>query len=131
MPFFDYQGERLVLDNFFEKWQEGCEIRPDGIPSKMVAYWNKKNGLSIDSMPGLNLADDLSTALVPPFKLERIARSEQVNGQAAESSSRGAKVGSESPAMSSPYLVVYLASSFMLGVVATYGFQAAYHLAPW
>lgn len=129
VPFFDYQGERLVLDNFFEKWQEGSDIRPDGVPSKLISYWNKKNGLSIDSMPGLKLADDLSTALVPPFKLESIAQSEKQNPTASETPSSDIRPKVESLPLTLPVLSALLLGSFVLGIIATYGYQAGYYLA--
>lgn len=123
VPFFDYTGERLVLDKHFEKMTDGSKVRPDGIPTEMVKYWNKKNGLSIDSMPGLKLADDLSTALVPPFKLDSIAKAENQNGQVVT----GDK-SSDTIAISKTNLRLLLASCFILGLVAMYGFQSSRHL---
>lgn len=102
---------------------DGSEVRPDGIPAEMVKYWNKKNGLSIDSMPGLKLADDLSTALVPPFKLNTISKAENQNGHAVT----GDKL-SDTIVITKANLRLLLASCFILGLVAMYGFQSSRHL---
>lgn len=96
---------------------DGSEVRPNGIPNALVAYWNKKNGLSIDSMPGLRLADDLSTALVPPFKLESASTS---GGEDKHTATDVKTVSSITRA----YLYVSMASCFILGMVAMYAFQS-------
>lgn len=128
VPFFDYQGERLVLDNFFEKWQDGSDIRKDGVPSKLVTYWNKKNGLSIDSMPGLKLADDLSTALVPPFKLHSIAQGEEKGGESVGNGFQQEEVDKKYLQITSTALVALLACSFALGIIVNHAYQSGYYL---
>lgn len=76
MPFFSYEGERLVLDKHYEKLQEGSELDEEtGLAKTLLQYWSKKNSLSVDSMPGLRLAKDLSIALVPPFDVYKAGRS--------------------------------------------------------
>lgn len=120
-----------MLDNFFEKWQEGSDIRPDGVPSKLLAYWNKKNGLSIDSMPGLKLADDLSTALVPPFKLESLSSSKTQCKPKAAVRVHKEITESKTVQMTQTALAFILVSAFMLGVVATRWHQAGLYSVPW
>lgn len=95
--------------------------RPDGIPSKMLDYWNKKNALSIDSMPGLRLADDLSKALVPPFKLPSIEAKQ--NGHPPENGHSLGNTSSASVNLTKLNLAVLLALSFTFGIIATYGYQ--------
>lgn len=119
VPFFDYAGERLVLDEFFTKLQDGSEIRPDGVPKKLVEYWNKKNSLSIDSMGGLKIADDLSTALTPPFKLEEGRTYVKVNEERLSDHER------TDIHMSRAWLNIMLACIFMLGFLTATGLQTA------
>ena len=76
VPFFSYEGERLVLDKHYEKLQDGSELDEEtGLATTLLQYWSKKNSLSIDSMPGLRLAKDLSIALVPPFDIYKTEKS--------------------------------------------------------
>lgn len=80
-------------------------------------------------MPGLKLADDLSTALVPPFKLKSIAQSEKQIDGASEPSTTSVGVRKQSYNITLPVLAGLIASSFILGIIATYGFMAGYQIA--
>jgi hypothetical protein len=121
VPFFDYSGERLVLDNHFEKMQDGSEIRPDGLPQKLMDYWNLKNSFSIDSMRGLKFTDDPSKTLKPPFKLEDGENGAHRQLEAVQEKSEHARgrIG-----LSSFSIGLLLGVMFVLGIVAGIGLQS-------
>lgn len=96
---------------------DGSEVRDNGIPNALVDYWNKKNGLSIDSMPGLKLADDLTTALVPPFNLQDFQHTK-------DKLDDDRKVTTDTVQITKANLRLLLVSIFVLGMVAMYGFQS-------
>ena len=70
VPYYDYTGERLILDEFYQK-HEVTEPDEQGIPVKLRDYWNLKNSYSIDHLPGLNNATDKSQTLPTPFDVSK------------------------------------------------------------
>lgn len=70
MPYYSYEGERLLLDDYYSKVEETSPIdNVTGLPTKMVDNWNLINGTSIDNLPGLKVATNPSQLknFRPPF----------------------------------------------------------------
>jgi hypothetical protein len=45
VPFYSYEGERLLLDNYYQKVEETSPMDgTTGLPTKMVDNWNLING---------------------------------------------------------------------------------------
>jgi len=127
VPYFSYEGERLILDDFF-KPHEDSEADDGGIPTKLRAYWNLKNSVSVDGMPGLKNADDPSKSLEPPFRLPEVdekAPRAAMCDNAGERSTKGQKdhsVSSASAISLEPWQVLtLLVAAFVMGVIATAG----------
>lgn len=69
VPFFSYEGERLELDEAtYKEVLDDSEIdEKTGLESNLLMAWNTVNSLSIDALPGLKIASDLSIARPPAF----------------------------------------------------------------
>ena len=72
VPYYSYEGERLLLDNYYQKVEETSPIDDaTGLPTKMMENWNLINGTSIDNLPGLKAATSPSKLEMfrPPFDI--------------------------------------------------------------
>lgn len=72
VPYYSYEGERLLLDNYYQKVEETSPLdEATGLPTKMIENWNLINGTSIDNLPGLKAAMNPSKLEMfrPPFDI--------------------------------------------------------------
>jgi len=58
IPFYEFAGERLQLQDFFEKLEVADAADDDGLsPKGLKKYWALKNAWSIDGLPGFKAAE--------------------------------------------------------------------------
>lgn len=74
VPFFDYTGERLTLDEYYQP-KEDPSCAGDELSPELMKYWNMKNSFSIDHMPGLKFCTDPSQSLETPFNIQKSSSS--------------------------------------------------------
>ena len=69
VPYFSYEGERLELDEctYKELLDDSETDEKTGLSETLLWAWNLNNALSIDTLPGLKLASNLSLARKPAF----------------------------------------------------------------